>query len=61
MTTVYIQYTYNFKQINVYTVCEAEYVDGRVDSQSTKALLTNSGTSSCGQCPACRFTTVVFG
>lgn len=34
---------------------------GRVDNQSTKALLTSSGTSSCGQCPACKFTRVVFG
>ena len=33
----------------------------RLDNQSNKALLTSSGTSSCGQCPACKFTRDVFG
>ena len=33
----------------------------RSDNQSNKALLASSGTSSCGQCPAFKFTRDVFG
>lgn len=33
----------------------------KLDNQSNKAELTSSGTSSWGQCPACRFTSVVLG
>lgn len=36
-------------------------VDVTDETHSNKALLTSSGTSSCGQCPACKLTREVLG